>query len=60
LRERERRESGGIVIDTTFNGDINLNLNFAATKVPRQYPLVLLVNVGLMRIRGLKVEKVER
>jgi hypothetical protein len=29
-------------------------------KVPRQCPLVLLVKVGLMKVRRLEVEKVKR
>jgi hypothetical protein len=51
---------GGVAIDTTFNGGhkFEFKFKFAATKVPRQCPLVLLVKVGLVRIRLLEVENV--
>jgi hypothetical protein len=51
---------GGVAIDTTFNGGhiFEFKFKFAATKVPRQCPLVLLVKGGLVRIRRLEVEKV--
>jgi hypothetical protein len=51
---------GGVAIDTTFNGGykFEFKFKFTATKVPRQCPLVLLVKVGLVRIRPLEVEKV--
>jgi hypothetical protein len=43
-RETERRESGWVILDTTFtNGWI---AKFTAIKVPRQRPLVLLVKMG--------------
>jgi hypothetical protein len=42
---KDGRESGGRVVrDTTFNG--GNRYKFTATKVPRQCPLVLLINVG--------------
>jgi hypothetical protein len=48
-REREREEEVGVVaIGTTFNGRGGHKFRFAATKVPRQCPLVLLVKVGLV------------
>jgi hypothetical protein len=58
--ERERRESGGggVTIDTTFSGRGENKFRFAATKVPRQCPLVLLVKVGSVKVRRLEVEKV--
>jgi hypothetical protein len=56
--ERERRESGGVAIGTTFNGRGEHKFRLAATKVPRQCPLVLLVKVGLVKVRRLEVEKV--
>jgi hypothetical protein len=51
---------GGVAIDTTFNGGHTFvfKFKFAATKVPRQCPLFLMVKVGLVRIRRLEVEKV--
>jgi hypothetical protein len=41
---REKKKWGRVVRDTTFNGG-NRDA-FSAMKVPRQCPLVLLVNVG--------------
>jgi hypothetical protein len=49
---------GGVAIGTTFNGKGEHKFRFAATKVPRQCPLVLLVKVGLVKVRRLEVEKV--
>jgi hypothetical protein len=50
---------GGVATGTTINGRGPTNLfRFAATKVPRQCPLVLLVTVGLVKVRRLEVEKV--
>jgi hypothetical protein len=51
---------GGVATDTTFNGGhkFEFNFKFAATKVPRQCPLVLLAKVGSVRIRLLEAEKV--
>jgi hypothetical protein len=46
--EREKRKWGG-------GGH---KFRFAATKVPRQCPLVLLVDVGSVKVRHLEVEKV--
>jgi hypothetical protein len=58
LKEREREEKvGGVAIDTTFNGRGGHKFRFAATKVPRQCPLVLLVKVGLVKLRRLEVKK---
>jgi hypothetical protein len=57
-KERERRESGGVAIGTTFHGRGEHKFRFAATKVRRQCPLVLLVKVGLVKVRRLEVEKV--
>jgi hypothetical protein len=60
-KERERRESGGgggVAIGNTFNGRGEHKCRFAANKVPRQCPLVLLVKVGLVKVRRLEVEKV--
>jgi hypothetical protein len=50
-RERERRENGGVAIDTTFYEGHKFKFfkfKFAATKVHRQCPLVLLVKVGFV------------
>jgi hypothetical protein len=55
--EREDKV-GGVAIGTTFNGKGEHKFRFVATKVPRQCPLVLLVKVGLVKIRRLEVEKV--
>jgi hypothetical protein len=60
-REREREEKvgvGGVAIGTTFNGRREHKFKFSATKVPRQCPLVLLVKVGLVKVRRLEVGKV--
>jgi hypothetical protein len=43
-RTDRERESWWVVGDTTFNGGDRAM--FTAMKVPRQYPLVLLVKVG--------------
>jgi hypothetical protein len=43
---------------TTFNGRGEHQFRFAATKVPRQCPLVLLVKVGLVKVRHLELGKV--
>jgi hypothetical protein len=57
--ERERREGGGgVAIGTTFNGRGGYDFRFVATKIPRQCPLVLLVEVGSVKVRRLEVEKV--
>jgi hypothetical protein len=58
-RERQTRKWGVCVvaIGTTFNGKEH-KFRFAATKVPRQCPLVLLAKVGLAKVRRLEVEKV--
>jgi hypothetical protein len=48
----------GVAIDTTFRRAGGHK--FTAMKVPRYCPLVLLVNVGLVRVRHLEVEKVKR
>jgi hypothetical protein len=45
-REREERKVGWVVRDTTFNSGGENKAKFAATKVPRQCPLVLLVKVS--------------
>jgi hypothetical protein len=47
---------GGVAIGTTFNGRGEHKFRFAATKVPRQCSLVLLVKVGLVKVRRLEVE----
>jgi hypothetical protein len=52
-KKREGRESGRVAIGTTFNGRGEHKFRFAATKVPRQCPLVLLVKVGLVKVRCL-------
>jgi hypothetical protein len=57
-REREKRKWGGAAISTTFYGRGEHKFRFAATKVPRQCPLVLLVKVDLVKVRRLEVEKV--
>jgi hypothetical protein len=58
-KERERGEKvGGVAIGTTFNGRREHKFRFAATKVPRQCPLVLLVKVDSVKVRRLEVEKV--
>jgi hypothetical protein len=44
---------------TTFNGRGGYKFRFTATKVPRQCLLVLLVMVGLVKVRRLEVEKVK-
>jgi hypothetical protein len=44
-REREERKVGWVVRDTTFNRR-GKKAKFAAMKVPRQCPLVLLVKVS--------------
>jgi hypothetical protein len=51
---------GRVAKDTTFNGGERetTEFKFMITKVPRQCPLVLLVEVGSVRIRHLEVEKV--
>jgi hypothetical protein len=49
---------GGVAIGTTFNGRGEHKFRFAAAKVPRQCPLVLLVEVGEVKVRRLEVEKV--
>jgi hypothetical protein len=52
---------GGVAIGTTFNGGGGGHkFRFAATKVPRQCPLVLLVKVGLVKVRRLEVEQGEK
>jgi hypothetical protein len=56
-REREKRKWGGVAIGTTFNGRGEHKFRFAATKVPRHCPLVLLVKVGLVKVRRLEVGK---
>jgi hypothetical protein len=45
-----------VAIGTTFNGGGH-KFRFAATKDPRQCPLVLLVKVALVKVRRLEVEK---
>jgi hypothetical protein len=58
---REREEKVGVVVTgTTFNGGGGggQKFIFAATKVLRQCPLVLLLKVGLVKVRRLEVEKV--
>jgi hypothetical protein len=50
---------GAVATDTTFNGRGGEH-KFTATKVPRQCPLVLLVKVGLVKLRRLEAEKVKR
>jgi hypothetical protein len=58
---RERKREGkvrGVAIGTTFNGRGEHKFRFAATKIPRQCPLVLLVKVGLVKVRRLEVEKI--
>jgi hypothetical protein len=58
-REREREEKvGGVAIGTIFNWRGDQKFRVAATKVPRQCPLVLLVKVGLVKVRRLEVKKV--
>jgi hypothetical protein len=44
LNKKERRESGEVVRDTTFNkaGGGGTCITFTALKLPRQLPLVLL------------------
>jgi hypothetical protein len=46
---------GRVATGTTFNGRGEHKFRFAATKVPRQCPLVLLVKVGLVKVRRLEV-----
>jgi hypothetical protein len=55
--EREKRKWGGGVA-ILLTGGREHKFRFAATKVPRQCPLVLLVKVGLVKVRRLEVEKV--
>jgi hypothetical protein len=60
-KKREREEKvggGGVATGTTFNGREEIKFRFVATKVPRQFPLVLLVKVGLVKVRHLEVGKV--
>jgi hypothetical protein len=56
-REREEKV-GGVAIGTTFNRRGEHKFRFAATKVPRQCPLVLLVKVDSVKVRHLEVRKV--
>jgi hypothetical protein len=50
---------GVVAIGTTFNrGGGGHEFRFAATKVPRQCPLALVVKVGLVKVRRLEVKKV--
>jgi hypothetical protein len=46
-----------VAIGTSFK-EGGHKFRFAATKVPRQCPLVLLVKVGLVKVRRLEVQKV--
>jgi hypothetical protein len=57
-REREERKVGWVVRDTTFNRGGGRKAMFAAMKVPRQCPLVLLVKVSW--IGGKNVWKLRR
>jgi hypothetical protein len=59
-REREEKVGGGgeVAIGATFNGRGEHKFRFAATNVPRQCRLVLLVKVGKVKVRRLEVEKV--
>jgi ribosomal protein L34 len=51
--ERERRKKvGWVVRDTTFNGGGRRKAMFAAMKVPRQCPLVLLVKVSWIGVKA--------
>jgi hypothetical protein len=57
-RERGRRESGGGGgSDRYYILAGGPKFRFAATKVPRQCPLVLLVKVGLVKVRRLEVKR---
>jgi hypothetical protein len=58
-RERERETKkwgGGVALGTNLTGGEEHKFRFAATKVPRQCPLVLLVKVGSVKVRRLEVE----
>jgi hypothetical protein len=57
-REREEKVGGGQRYALLLTGRGGHKFVFAATKVPRQCPLVLLVKVGLVKVRRLEVEKV--
>jgi hypothetical protein len=48
--QRERKWGGGVVTDTIFNGVL---------KVPRQYPLVLLVELRLREGKALGSKKIQ-
>jgi hypothetical protein len=56
-KKREREEKVGRSSDRHYLGGEH-KFRFAATKVPRQCPLVLLVKVGLVKVRHLEVGKV--
>jgi hypothetical protein len=57
--EEGEKRRWGAAIDTTFNGGGGgTKIKFTATKVPRQFPHVLLVKVGLVKEMRLGVEKV--
>jgi hypothetical protein len=55
----ERRQSGGVATDTTFNGGGG-DIKSTSMKVPRQCPLVPMVKVRKVMVRRLEVEKVKR
>jgi hypothetical protein len=49
LREREKRKFGrGVVRNSTVLGRGGIETKFAVLKIPRQCPLVFLVEVGLV------------
>jgi hypothetical protein len=58
--EREREEKVGGSSDRHYflTGGGGHKFRFAALKVPRQCPLVLLIKVGLVKVKRLEVEKV--
>jgi hypothetical protein len=56
--QMREKKNGRVAIHTTFNVAHKFKFKFAATKVPRQCPLVLLVNICLVWIRCLEMKKV--
>jgi hypothetical protein len=46
-----KEKVGGVTIGTIFNGRGEHTFRFAATKVPRHCPLVLLVKVGSVKVK---------
>jgi hypothetical protein len=56
--EERRKSGGGGGSDRHYFLTWRHKFKFAATKVPRQCPLVPLIKVGLVKVRRLEVEKV--